>query len=57
MNADPEAQSFLMNILVVIILTVINAFFASAELAYVSINRQKIENMADEGDKKKRNEC
>lgn len=52
MNADPEAQSFLMNILVVIILTVINAFFASAELAYVSINRQKIENMADEGDKK-----
>lgn len=52
MNADPEAQSLLANVMVVVILTIVNAFFASAELAYVSINRKKIEAMAEEGDRK-----
>lgn len=52
MNADPESQSLLSNIMVIVVLTMLNAFFASAELAFVSINRQKMETMAEEGDKK-----
>ena len=52
MNPDPEAQRLLSDILVVVILTAINAFFASAELAFVSINRQKMNAMAEEGDRK-----
>lgn len=52
MNPDPEGQSLITYIMVVIVLTFLNAFFASAEIAFVSINRQKIENMASEGDKK-----
>lgn len=52
MNPDPEAQRLLSDILVVVILTAVNAFFASAELAFVSINRQKMKTMAEEGDRK-----
>ena len=33
------------------ILIAINAFFASAEIAIVSINDAKLEKMAEEGDK------
>lgn len=52
MNADPESQSLLSKIMLIAVLTALNAFFASAELAFVSINRQKMETMAEEGDKK-----
>lgn len=52
MNADPEAQRLISDILVVVILTAVNAFFAAAELAFVSINRQKMNTMAEEGDRK-----
>ena len=52
MNPDPEAQRLISDILVVVILTAINAFFAAAELAFVSINRQKMNTMAGEGDRK-----
>lgn len=52
MNPDPEGQSLLVYLMIVLVLTLLNAFFASAELAFVSINRQKMETMAGEGDKK-----
>ena len=52
MNPDPEAQRLLSSILIVVVLTIVNAFFASAELAFVSINRQKMMKMAEDGDRK-----
>ncbi|MCD2255194.1 HlyC/CorC family transporter [Lactobacillus sp. CC-MHH1034] len=39
-------------IILIIILTMVNAFFAAAEMAIVSVNRGKIQSEADAGDKK-----
>ena len=39
-------------ILVLIILTLLNAFFAAAEIAYISLNDAKIDKQAKEGNKK-----
>lgn len=52
MNADPDSQSLLAQILLLIVLTMINAFLAASEIAVVSVNRNRIEQKADEGDKK-----
>ena len=52
MNPDPEGQSLLSKIALILTLTLLNAYFASAELAFVSINRSKIEKLAKDGDKK-----
>ena len=52
MNGDPIGQSILSYILIVLLLLLANAFFASAELAFVSLNRSKIEEMVDKGDRK-----
>lgn len=40
------------SIVVMFILTIINAFLAGAEMAFVSLNPGKIKDMADKGDKK-----
>lgn len=52
MNADPESQSLLAQILLLIILTLINAFLAASEIAVVSINKNRVEQKAEEGDAK-----
>ena len=52
MNADPESQSLLAQILVLIVLTLINAFLAAAEISVVSINKNRVEQKAEEGDLK-----
>lgn len=49
---DPSGSSLITELLIIIILTLVNAFFASAEIAFVSINKSKIEGLAEEGDKK-----
>lgn len=49
---DPSGSSLLTELLVIVILTLVNAFFASAEIAFVSINKSKVESLANEGDKK-----
>ena len=51
-NADPESQSLLAQILLLIILTLINAFLAASEIAVVSINKNRVEQKAEEGDVK-----
>lgn len=38
-------------IVLIVILTMINAFFAATEMAVVSINKKKIEQMSEDGDK------
>lgn len=52
MNADPESQSLLAQFLLLIILTLLNAFFAAAEIAVVSLNKNRVEQKAEAGDKK-----
>ncbi|UJF15942.1 hemolysin family protein [Jeotgalibaca sp. MA1X17-3] len=54
MNGDPTGQSITSYIVIVLILLLANAFFASAELAFVSLNRNKINDMAEKGDRKAR---
>lgn len=51
---DPASRSLLGPIVLIIILTIINAFLAGAEMAYVSANPAKLKDMADNGDKKAR---
>lgn len=52
MNADPDSQSLLFQVLLLIVLTLLNAFFAAAEIAVVSLNKNRIEQKAEAGDKK-----
>lgn len=49
---DSSESSLMSQLLVIIILTLINAFFAAAEIAFVSINKSKMNQYAVEGDKK-----
>lgn len=51
---DSVGPSIVPKILVIVFLTAINAFFASAEMAMVSSNRNKIQTLADEGNKRAR---
>lgn len=52
MNADPESQSLFVNIVILIVLTLLNAFFAAAEVSVISVNRNRLETKSEEGDKK-----
>ncbi|NLJ97120.1 MAG: HlyC/CorC family transporter [Clostridiales bacterium] len=49
MDDDPEAANIGIQILILLILTLINAFFAGAEMAMVSVNKTKIRKLADDG--------
>lgn len=51
MPTDPDA-SILPQLILIVILTLINAFFASAEMAIVSMKKTKIRVLAEEGNKK-----
>ena len=39
-------------LLILAVLTLINAFFAASEIAIISVNEPKIKRMAEEGDKR-----
>ncbi|MDO5026700.1 MAG: hemolysin family protein [Tissierellia bacterium] len=45
-------DSLILQILIIIILTAINAFFASAEMAMVSVDQNKLKKEVEEGDRK-----
>ena len=47
-----ELADLVPELLLIVALTIIHGFFASAEIAMVSLNRQRIEDMAEEGDKR-----
>lgn len=51
---DPGSQSLLLQFVILLILTLFNAFFSASEMALVSLNRSKIEQKAEEGDKRYR---
>ncbi|MRJ47375.1 hemolysin family protein [Fundicoccus ignavus] len=49
---DSSGNSLFGQLLIIIILTLINAFFAAAEMAFVSVNQSKMRGLAEEGNKK-----
>ena len=49
---DPEPMSLVSQFILILLLTLLNAFFASAEMAIVSVNRNRIKMLADDGNKK-----
>lgn len=52
MEPDPDAANMMMQIVVLLVLTMINAFFAGAEMALVSVNKSKMIMLAESGKKK-----
>lgn len=52
MELDPEQTSITSLLILIVILTLVNAFFASAEMAIVSLNKNKIKFLEEEGNKK-----
>lgn len=54
MNDDPSSTILVWQVLLIVVLTLINAFFASAEIAFVSLNKNKVANQAIKGDEKAR---
>ena len=51
MEDDPEANHIGIQIMILAALTLVNAFFACAEMAMVSVNKSKIRRLADDGRK------
>ena len=49
---DPGGSSILSSLILILALTLINAFLAGAEMAFVSLNPAKIKDLADQGDKR-----
>ncbi|MEO1772790.1 MULTISPECIES: hemolysin family protein [Enterococcus] len=52
MNADPDSQSLVFQLLLLVVLTLINGFLAAAEIAVVSVNKNRVEQKAEEGNLK-----
>ncbi|MBU5366321.1 hemolysin family protein [Enterococcus devriesei] len=52
MNADPDSQSLILQLSLLVVLTLINGFLAAAEIAVVSVNKNRVEQKADEGNPK-----
>lgn len=48
---DPDPDKIIIEISILVILTLVNAFFSCAEMAMVSVNKAKIRRMAEEGKK------
>ena len=51
-NLDSDPGAFMPQIILIALLTAINAFFASAEMAIVSVNKSKIKQLSADGNKK-----
>jgi len=51
-DADADADSILLQIIIIAVLTIINAFFAMSEMAVISANKTKIDILAKDGNKK-----
>lgn len=49
---DPGASSIIGQIILIVILTLVNAYLAGAEMAFVSVDQSKMKDMAQNGNKK-----
>lgn len=54
MEADPDGNTVIFQLLLLLLFTLMNAFFAGAEMAVVSVNRNRIRSLAEDGNKKAR---
>ena len=54
-NPDPESIEILLQIILLVFLTALNAFFSASEMALISLNHSRIEQRASEGSKKYQN--
>ena len=52
METDPDGNSILFQLLLLLFFTLMNAFFAGAEMAVVSVNKNRIRSLAEDGNKK-----
>jgi putative hemolysin len=52
MESEPEPANITSQLTLIVILTLLNAFFASAEMAIVSLNKNRLKLLAEEGNKK-----
>ena len=52
MDADPTGTSIISSLLLLLFFTLMNAFFAGAEMAVVSVNKNRIRSLAEDGNKK-----
>jgi putative hemolysin len=50
-DSDPDANRIIGEIIILVILTMVNSFFACAEMAMVSVNKNKIRKLAEDGKK------
>ena len=48
MDADPDPANWVWQIVLLVVLVLLNAFFAMSEIAVVSLNDAKIRKMAEE---------
>lgn len=51
---DPDTEKIIGQIIILVLLTMVNAFFACAEMAMVSVNKNKIKRLMEEGKKSAR---
>ena len=49
---DPSSQDLLLQFVLLVVLTFLNAFFSATEMAMVSLSRSRVEQKAEEGDKR-----
>ncbi|WP_291565197.1 MULTISPECIES: hemolysin family protein [unclassified Clostridium] len=52
MEGDFGSSNIIFQLILVVVLTLINAFFSSAEMAIISMNKNRIKILAEEGNKK-----
>lgn len=52
LDPEPESSNMVAQLILIMMLTLLNAFFASAEMAIVSLNKNKIKLLAQNGNKK-----
>lgn len=52
MDADPAGNTIIFDLLLLLFFTLLNAYFAGAEMAVVSVNKNWIRSLAEEGNKK-----
>ena len=49
---DPDSNSLIIHLVILLVLILINAFFAMSEIAIVTFNDNKLKRMAEDGNKR-----
>ena len=52
MESDPGPANIVSQLILIVVLTLVNAFFSSAEMAVASVNKTRIKLLAEDGNKR-----